>query len=134
MPTSRQRAKKGLHQRGLSRSRGRFTGKVHCLSDARGGPVAFHLTPGEAACCKAYDDLIDLPEQKPKALLADKAYDSDAIRADLKKWALAWLNLLRYRLTSNRRPPAELIYGKSPRPRVAGGSGPIPAAFTQQNA
>jgi transposase len=26
-----------------------------------------------------------LPEQKPKALLADKAYDSNAIRADLKR-------------------------------------------------
>lgn len=26
-----------------------------------------------------------MPEQKPKALLADKAYDSDAIRADLKR-------------------------------------------------
>jgi transposase len=29
--------------------------------------------------------LIDLPERQPKALLADKAYDSDAIRADLKR-------------------------------------------------
>jgi len=26
-----------------------------------------------------------LPERKPKALLADKAYDSDTIRADLKR-------------------------------------------------
>ena len=55
------------------------------LSDARGRPIAFHLTPGEAADCKAYDTLIDLPEQQPKALLADKAYDTDAIRYDLKK-------------------------------------------------
>lgn len=29
--------------------------------------------------------LIDLPEQAPDALLADKAYDTDAIRADLKQ-------------------------------------------------
>ena len=77
--------KRGIHRRALGRSRGGFTSKVHCLSDARGRPIAFHLTPGEAADCKAYDDLIDLPEQKPKALLADKAYDSDAIRADLKR-------------------------------------------------
>ena len=28
---------------------------------------------------------MDLPERQPKALLADKAYDSDAIRADLKR-------------------------------------------------
>jgi transposase len=29
--------------------------------------------------------LIDLPEQAPDALLADKAYDTDAIRDDLKE-------------------------------------------------
>ena len=77
--------KRGTHRRALGRSRGGFTSKVHCLSDARGRPIAFHLTPGEAADCKAYKELIDLPEQKPKALLADKAYDTDAIRADLKR-------------------------------------------------
>ena len=77
--------KGGIHRRALGRSRGGFTSKVHCLSDERGRPIAFHLTPGEAADCKAYDDLIDLPDKKPKALLADKAYDTDAIRADLKR-------------------------------------------------
>lgn len=77
--------KRGAHQRALGRSRGGFTSKVHCLGDARGRPIAFHFTPGEAADCKAYDTLIDLPEQTPDALLADKAYDTDAIRADLKE-------------------------------------------------
>lgn len=77
--------KGGIHRRALGRSRGGFTSKVHCLSDARGGPIAFQLTPGEAAGCKAYDALIDLPERLPKALLADKAYDTDAIRADLQR-------------------------------------------------
>jgi transposase len=77
--------KRGAHQRALGRSRGGFTSKIHCLGDARGRPVAFELTPGEAADCKSYDTLIDLPEQTPDALLADKAYDSDAIRNDLKK-------------------------------------------------
>ena len=79
------RRKRGTREQAFGRSRGGFTCKVHCLSDARGRPVAFHLTPGEAADCKAYDELIDLPEQQPKALLADKAYDTDAIRADLKR-------------------------------------------------
>ncbi len=60
-----------------------FTSKLHCLADARGRPVAFHLTVGEAADCKAYDTLIALPERAPKALLADKGYDADAIRTDL---------------------------------------------------
>ena len=36
--------------------------------------MAFHITPGEAADCKSYDTLIDLPEQSPDALLADKVY------------------------------------------------------------
>jgi transposase len=77
--------KRGIHQRALGRSRGGFTSKIHCLGDARGRPIAFDLTPGEAADCKSYDTLIDLPERAPDALLADKAYDSDAIRDDLKK-------------------------------------------------
>ena len=76
--------KRGIHQRALGRSRGGFTSKIHCLGDARGRPIAFDLTPGEAADCKTYDTLIDLPEQTPDALLADKAYDTDAIRSDLK--------------------------------------------------
>ena len=33
--------------------------------------------------CKAYDALIGLPERAPDALLANKGYDADAIRADL---------------------------------------------------
>ena len=53
------------------------------MADALGRPVAFHLTGGETADCKSYDDLIDLPEQAPDAFLADKGYDADAIRADL---------------------------------------------------
>ena len=77
--------KRGIHQRALGRSRGGFTSKIHCLGDARGRPIAFDLTPGEAADCKSYDTLIDLPEQAPNALVADKAYDSDAIRNDLKQ-------------------------------------------------
>ena len=38
---------------------------------------------GQAAACKAYEALIDLPERAPDALLADKSHDADAIRADL---------------------------------------------------
>ena len=55
--------KRGVHQRALGRSRGGFTSKVHCLGDARGRPIAFDLTPGEAADCKTYDTLIDLSER-----------------------------------------------------------------------
>ena len=53
------------------------------MADALGRPLAFHLTVGEAADCKAYDALINLPERAPDALLADKGYGADSIRADL---------------------------------------------------
>jgi transposase len=71
--------------RALGRSRDGFTSKIHCLGDARGRPISVDLTPGEAADCKSYDTLIALPERSPVALVADKAYDSDAIRDDLKQ-------------------------------------------------
>lgn len=77
--------KRGARQRALGRSRGGFTSKLHCLADALGRPLAFHLTGGEAADCKAYDALIVLPEHTPNALLADKGYDAETIRADLKR-------------------------------------------------
>ena len=64
----------------LLAARGGFTSKLHCLADALGRPLAFHLTGGEASDCKAYEALIDLPEHAPDALLADKGYDADAIR------------------------------------------------------
>ncbi len=54
------------------------------LSDARGIPLAFHLTPGEAADCAAFEDIYALGEVKPRYLLADKGYDTNAIREALK--------------------------------------------------
>ncbi|EAT10370.1 transposase, IS4 [Sphingomonas sp. SKA58] len=75
--------KGGLIDALLAARGGGFTSKLHCLADALGRPLAFHLTVGEAADCKAYDALIGLPERTPDALLADKGYDADAIRADL---------------------------------------------------
>jgi transposase len=83
-PCLGRRRKRGTREQAFGRSRGGFTSKVHCVVDARGGPLGFHLTGGEAADCKSYDVLIDLPEETPAAMLADKGYDSDAIRADLK--------------------------------------------------
>ncbi len=50
------RRKRGTRQQAFGRSRGGFTCKVHCLSDARGIPLVFHLTDGEAADCTAFDD------------------------------------------------------------------------------
>lgn len=59
------------------------------MADALGRPLAFILTSGEAADCKAYNALIGLPERASEALLADKGYDADAIRADLAERNIA---------------------------------------------
>jgi len=78
---SRLPAQRGTCEQAFGRSRVGFTSKVHCLSDARGIPLVFHLTSGEAAGCTAFEEVIALAEERPAYLLADKGYDSDAIRA-----------------------------------------------------
>ena len=54
------------------------------MADDRGRPVAFALTPGNAA-----DVVMAIPllgaVAKPKRLLADKAYDADSLRRWLKQ-------------------------------------------------
>ena len=52
--------------------------------NADGLPSAVVLTGGETHDVKAYDDLMEERDSDPGALLADKGYDSDAIRQDLR--------------------------------------------------
>ncbi len=76
------RRKRGTQKQGLGRSRGGFTSKIHARTNGEGLPLAFVITPGEAHDATAYDELMDLDDARPKALLADRGYDSDAIRED----------------------------------------------------
>jgi transposase len=73
----------------MGRSRGGLTSKIHALVDAAGRPVDLRLTAGQIADCSQADALTDgLGEGD--ILLADKGYDSDAIRtkaAERKAWA-----------------------------------------------
>ena len=43
------------------------------------------MTPGQAHDATAYDDLMDEEAPDPMTLIADKGYDSDAIRDDLQE-------------------------------------------------
>ncbi len=81
-----------------------FTSKLHCLANALVRPLAFHLTVGEAADCKAYHALIDLLERPPDTLLGDKGYDADAVRFDFAKRNIEAVIPCR----SNRRVKIEL--------------------------
>jgi transposase len=66
----------------MGRSRGGLTTKIHALVDAEGLPIALKLTEGQAHDGRSAQDMLgDLAEGQ--ILLADRAYDSNALRDDL---------------------------------------------------
>jgi transposase len=75
----------------VGRSRGGLTTKIHALVDADGRPVRLILTPGQAGDAPVAPDLLtDL--RAGATLIADRAYDTDAIRA-LATERGAWANI-----------------------------------------
>ena len=75
----------------MGRSRGGLTTKIHALVDANGLPILLKLTAGQAHDGRsAADMLADLGEGQ--ILLADRGYDSDALRARLAEQG-AWGNI-----------------------------------------
>lgn len=62
----------------LGRSRGGFSTKVHMLVDAHGNPLNFILTPGQTHDSTQAIPLLE--KQSFDVAIADKGYDSDAIR------------------------------------------------------
>lgn len=75
----------------MGRSRGGLTTKIHALVDARGLPIKLTLTAGQTHDMQAAPALIaDLPDGA--MLLADKGYDSDAIR-QVAMARGAWANI-----------------------------------------
>ncbi|MFT6668728.1 MAG: transposase [Afipia broomeae] len=67
----------------MGRSRGGLTTKIHALVDGRGLPIQLHLSEGQASDCKQADALLGAVPQG-STFLADKAYDSDAIRRQVE--------------------------------------------------
>jgi len=73
--------KNGLQS--IGRSRGGPTTKVHAVVDRRGRPIRVRLTPGnEADVTQAGALLFGL---RPKAVVADKAYDSDGLVGSIRR-------------------------------------------------
>ena len=68
----------------LGRSRGGFSTKIHLRCNAVGLPIGVVLSEGEAHDVTAYEELMEQRDSDPGAMLADKGYDSDAIRHDLR--------------------------------------------------
>jgi transposase len=75
----------------MGRSRGGLTTKIHALVDANGLPIALKLTEGQAHDAPPAIELVaDIgPGQ---ILLADRAYDTDALRDSLAARG-AWANV-----------------------------------------
>jgi transposase len=66
----------------MGRSRGGLTTKIHAVVDANGNPFHLKLTEGQAHDGRSADDMLD-SVGKGQTLLADRAYDSDALRNTL---------------------------------------------------
>jgi transposase len=75
----------------MGRSRGGLTTKIHALVDAEGRPIKLELTAGQTHDSQPAPDMLE-DMQEGAILLADKAYDSDAIR-QLAQNKKAWANI-----------------------------------------
>ena len=75
----------------MGRSRGGLTTKIHALVDAEGLPIALKLTEGQAHDGKSACDMLDALVEG-QILLADRAYDSDALRLSLAE-RVVWANI-----------------------------------------
>lgn len=73
----------------LGRSRGGLTTKIHMLCDAKGVPLNFLLSGGQASDIAYAQPLLDTahipslrgrPRKRCRWLLADKGYDAEALR------------------------------------------------------
>jgi transposase len=81
----------------MGRSRGGLTTKIHALVDANGLPILLKITEGQAHDGRSAQDMLAGLGQGD-ILLADRAYDSDALRRSTANRG-AWANI---KPTSNR--------------------------------
>lgn len=90
----RRRGKARLRAAQLGRSRGGLTTKTHLAADRHCRPLAFVLTPGQAADNPRFVEVLarikvrgplGRPRTRPDAVAADKAYSARATRAYLRR-------------------------------------------------
>jgi len=90
----RRRRRARLEAAALGRSCGGLTSKDHLAADRRRRPLAFVLTPGQAADSPRFIAVLEKvrvrgpvgrPRTRPDAVAADKAYSSRASRAYLRR-------------------------------------------------
>ncbi len=92
----------------MGRSRGGLTTKIHALVDANGMPIRLKLTEGQAHDGKSAADLI-ATLATGQILLADRAYDSDALRESLVARG-AWANVKPISRRRTKPPFSTFLY------------------------
>jgi hypothetical protein len=75
----------------MGHSRGGLTTKIHAMVDAAGLPIMLKLTEGQAHDGRSAQDMLD-SVRAGNILLADRAYDSGALRQNLAERG-AWANI-----------------------------------------
>ncbi len=75
---------KGGRAQAIGASRGDQTTKVHVLAGVLGRPAVVHLTAGNVSDVKTVPEVLAAAPGRLKRLIADKGYDADPLRRDLK--------------------------------------------------
>ncbi|SEP42113.1 Transposase [Methylobacterium sp. UNC300MFChir4.1] len=77
--------KGGATAQAIGPSRGGQTTKIHALTDVLGRPGVLLLTPGNASDVTTVPAVLAEAPGRIQRLAADKGYDADWLRADLRK-------------------------------------------------
>ena len=82
-PSRGQRRKRGEKNQAIGISRGGRSTKIHANVDSKGRPLNFTLTGGQVHDSQVVEEVLDTAKA-PLAVAADKAYDSQAVRQQIK--------------------------------------------------
>jgi transposase len=78
-----QRRKRGEKNQAIGISRGGRTTKIHAVVDGKGRPLNFSVTGGQVHDSQVVEDVLNTP-RSPLVVTADKAYDSQTARQQIK--------------------------------------------------
>ena len=78
-----QRRKRGEKNQAIGISRGGRTTKIHAIVDSKGRPLSFIVTGGQVHDSQVVEEILNTP-RAPLAVTADKAYDSEKVRQQIR--------------------------------------------------
>ena len=82
-PSCGERRKRGEKNQAIGISRGGRSTKIHALVDSKGRPLNFIVTGGQVHDSQVVEEVLETP-RPPLAVTADKAYDSEKVRQQIK--------------------------------------------------